>query len=72
MVEDSLDIETLEGAGTMRFELLKFPMCLDVLLVALGNGALFNGVARVIKARSPNTRMIAIQAAGAPAMVKSW
>ena len=38
----------------------------------LGNGALFNGVASVMKARSPETRMIAVQAAAAPAMVESW
>ncbi len=71
-VEDSLDIETLEGAGTMGLEWLAFPEPLDTLLVALGNGAMFNGVARVIKARRPETRMIAVQAAGAPAMIESW
>jgi threonine dehydratase len=71
-IEDGLDIETLEGAGTMGLELLEFPEPLDVLLVPLGNGAMFNGVARVLKARRPKTRMIAVQAAGAPAMVESW
>ncbi len=71
-VEDSLDIETLEGAGTMGLEWLNFPEPLDALLVALGNGAMFNGVARVMKARSPRTRLIAVQAAGAPAMIESW
>lgn len=71
-VEDSLDIETLEGAGTMGVEWLAFPQPLDTLLVALGNGAMFNGVARVIKAYRPQTRMIAVQAAGAPAMIESW
>jgi threonine dehydratase len=71
-IEDSLDIETVEGAGTMGLEWLDFPEPLDALLVALGNGAMFNGVARVLKARRPNTRMIAVQAAGAPAMIESW
>jgi threonine dehydratase len=71
-VEDSLDIETVEGAGTIGLEWIKFPEPLDVLLVALGNGALINGVARVIKAHRPATRVIAVQAAGAPAMVESW
>ncbi|HZS08199.1 MAG TPA: threonine/serine dehydratase [Blastocatellia bacterium] len=71
-VEDSLDIETLEGAGTMGLELLAFPEPLDALLIALGNGAMLNGVARVMKARSPRTRIIAVQAAGAPAMIESW
>lgn len=71
-VEDGFDIETLEGAATIGLEWLAFPEPLDALLVPLGNGALFNGVARVMKARSPRTRMIAVQAAGAPAMVESW
>jgi threonine dehydratase len=70
-VEDSLDIETLEGAGTMALELLCFPLELDALLIPLGNGALFNGIARVFKARHPQTRLIAVQAAGAAAMVES-
>ncbi|HMG89020.1 MAG TPA: pyridoxal-phosphate dependent enzyme [Chryseolinea sp.] len=71
-VEDSLDIETLEGAGTIGLELLDFPEPIDVLLVALGNGAMINGIGRIFKERSPHTRIIAVQAAGAPAMIESW
>lgn len=71
-VEDGLDVETVEGAGTMGLEWLAFPEPLDALLVALGNGAMFNGVATVLEARSPRTRMVAVQAAGAPAMIESW
>lgn len=71
-VEDGLDVETLEGAGTMGLEWLRFPGPLDALLVPLGNGAMFNGVAGVIKDRSPATRMVIVQAAGAPAMTESW
>ena len=71
-VEDGLDVETLEGAGTMALEWLRFPEPLDVLLVPLGNGAMFNGVAGVMKERSPDTKMVVVQASGAPAMVESW
>lgn len=71
-VEDSRDIETVEGAGTMGVEWSAFPEPLNALLVPLGNGAMFNGVARVMKDRRPRTRMIAIAAAGAPAMIDSW
>lgn len=71
-VEDGLDVETLEGAGTIGLEWLSLPEALDAVLIPLGNGALFTGVARVLKARSPRTRTIAVQAAGAPAMVESW
>jgi threonine dehydratase len=71
-VEDSLDVETVEGAGTIGLELLGYPDALDVLLVPLGNGGLFNGVATVFKALSPATRVVAVGAAGAPAMIESW
>lgn len=72
LIEDGRDVETAEGAGTIGLEWLTFGERLDSLLVPLGNGALFNGVARVVKARSPHTRTIAVQAAAAPAMVESW
>jgi threonine dehydratase len=45
---------------------------IDILLVALGNGALLNGVARIMKEKSPSTKIVAVQAKGAPAMVDSW
>ena len=72
MIEDSLDPATGEGAGTIGLELLASPERLETLLVPLGNGAMLGGIARVIKARSPETRVIAVQSTGAPAMVESW
>jgi threonine dehydratase len=71
-VEDSFDVETAEGAGTIGLELLQFPEPLQSLLIPLGNGALINGIARAVKAHSPQTQIIAIQSVGAPAMVESW
>ena len=71
MIEDALAIETVEGAGTIGLELLNIGR-LDAVLIPLGNGALFNGIARVFKALQPETKMIAVQAAGAPAMIDSW
>jgi threonine dehydratase len=70
-VEDGLDVETAEGAGTIALEWLERDEPLQDLLIPLGNGALFNGVARVMKERSPGTRITAVQAAGAPAMLES-
>jgi threonine dehydratase len=71
-VEDSFDIETLEGAATMALELLQLPLKIDSFAIPLGNGAMFNGIATVFKARSPQTKMVIVQASGAPAMVESW
>lgn len=71
MIEDGSAVETIEGAGTIATELLKVGT-LDAVLIPLGNGALFNGMATVLKALSPQTKRIAVQAAGAPAMADSW
>jgi len=71
-VEDSLDLETLVGAATIGLELLAFQPMPDVVLIPVGNGALFNGIARVMKAVHHSIQMVAIQAKGAPAMIDSW
>jgi threonine dehydratase len=71
-IEDSFDIETLEGAATMALELLQLPEKIDSFAIALGNGAMFNGIANVFKERSPQTEMVIVQASGAPAMIESW
>ena len=71
-VEDSLDVETLVGAGTIATELAQLPYTLHALLVPLGNGALINGIGTALKALSPDTQLIAVQSEGAPAMIESW
>ena len=71
MIEDALAIETVEGAGTIGIEFLNVGR-LDAILIPLGNGALFSGIARVFKDLQPETKTIAVQATGAPAMIDSW
>ncbi len=71
-VEDGYDVETAEGAGTIGFELISSPEKIDLLFVPLGNGALLNGVATAFKTKSPQTKVVAVQAKGAPAMMESW
>ncbi|WP_063936047.1 threonine ammonia-lyase [Actinokineospora spheciospongiae] len=72
LVEDSLDVDTCEGAATIALELLAGPARPDVLVIALGGGALASGVGYVTRQLSPDTRVIAVQPAGAPAMALSW
>jgi threonine dehydratase len=72
MIKDSLDIATCEGAGTIGIELLKWPEKLDIVLVALGGGAMLTGIGTWIKAKSPGTLVIGIVAEGASAMEESW
>ncbi|MFD5193940.1 threonine/serine dehydratase [Streptomyces sp. NPDC058357] len=72
LVEDSLDIETCEGAATIGLELVDTAPSFDTVLVALGGGALATGVGHVVKALAPEVEVICVQPLGAPAMTHSW
>ena len=72
LVEDSLDIETCEGAATIGLELVDTVSSFDAVLIALGGGALATGVGHVVKALAPDVEVICIQPLGAPAMTYSW
>lgn len=71
-VEDGRDVAITEGAGAIGVELARWPAPIDTLLVPLGNGALMGGVATWFKAHRPETRIVAVCAAGAPSMERSW
>jgi len=72
LVEDSLDIETCEGAATIGLELVEAAGKFDAVLIALGGGALATGVGHVLRALTPEVDVICVQPAGAPAMTESW
>jgi threonine dehydratase len=72
LVEDSLDIETCEGAATIGLELADAAASFDAVLIALGGGALACGVGHVLKALAPRVEVICVQPLGAPAMTLSW
>jgi threonine dehydratase len=72
LVEDSLDLETCEGAATIGLELADAAAPFDAVLIALGGGALATGVGHVLKALVPGAEVICVQPLGAPAMTLSW
>jgi threonine dehydratase len=72
LVEDSLVIETCEGAATIGLELVDAEPSFDAVLIALGGGALATGVGHVVKDLAPGTEVICVQPLGAPAMTRSW
>jgi threonine dehydratase len=72
LLEDSLDIETCEGAATIGLELAGTAPSFDAVLIALGGGALATGVGHVLKALAPEVEVICVQPLGAPAMTYSW
>jgi threonine dehydratase len=77
LIIDGQDPHIAIGAGTMAVELTDavergdLPS-LDALYVPVGNGALIAGVGTWLKAAAPATRVIGVQATGAPAMTYSW
>ena len=72
LVEDSLDIETCEGAATIGLELVDTVPSFDAVLIALGGGAIATGIGHVMKACAPDVEVICVQPLGAPALTHSW
>lgn len=71
-VDDGENAHLIAGAGTVGLEIGKSIEDIDVLYVPMGSGSLASGTATGIKAVQPNVRVVAVQAAGAPAMVESF
>jgi threonine dehydratase len=72
LVEDSLDLATCEGAATIGLELVRDDPGLDVVLVAVGGGAMASGIGYVMRSLAPDVEVVGIQPRGAPAMALSW
>jgi len=71
-VEDGAEPAIAEGAGTIALEITKALPALDAVLIPLGNGALATGMGCWLKHHSPQTRIIAVAAEGAPCMAHSF
>jgi threonine dehydratase len=72
LVEDSENLDTCEGAGTIGIELIEDERPVDAVLVALGGGAMATGVGYAFKCLAPQVEIICVQPRGAPAMALSW
>ncbi|UTF54349.1 threonine ammonia-lyase [Natronosalvus rutilus] len=59
------DEEIVAGQGTIGLELLEQYPEIDTVLVAIGGGGLISGIATVLKAHDPVTRVIGVQPEGA-------
>jgi threonine dehydratase len=71
LIVDGLDPAIAEGAGTIGVELTQMEP-VDTAVIQLGDGALITGVARWLKARSPQTKVVGVGASAAPAMAESF
>lgn len=65
--------ELVAGQGTVALEMLEqCPEGLDIVFVPVGGGSLAAGTTIVMKALSPMTKIIAVQAENAPAFHHAW
>jgi len=66
------DNNVIEGQGTIALELLnQIDKHFDYLIIPIGGGGLISGIITVFKELSPQTKIIGVEAKGAPAMFKS-
>jgi threonine dehydratase len=66
------DRQVIAGAATMSLEMLEQEPALDALVIAVGGGSQAVGAMTVARARRPDLRVYAVQAAGAPATHDSF
>jgi threonine dehydratase len=62
----------IAGAGTITLEILEQDPDVDAIFIAVGGGSQAVGALTVLRARKPEARVFAVQAAGAPAIYESW
>jgi threonine dehydratase len=61
----------IAGQGTVGLEILEDVPAPDMVIVPVGGGGLISGIATVIKAKQPSTRVIGVEPTGAAAMIAS-
>jgi threonine dehydratase len=77
LVTDGRETSFAVGAGTIGLEVTnavaarRLP-AIDTIYVPVGNGALIVGIGTWLRHASPSTRIIGVQAEGAPSMTLSW
>jgi len=73
LVHPGTEPALIAGVGTLALEMLEqVPSDLDAVVLPVGVGSCIAGCALAIKAISPGTRVIGVQAANAPAMYHAW
>lgn len=65
------DPQVIAGQGTIALELLQQLPGLDVVYVSIGGGGLISGIGSVLKAFSPNTRVVGVSAKNSAALAAS-
>jgi threonine dehydratase len=65
------DPAVVAGQGTVGLEILEQMPDVTTVLIAMGGGGLISGVSTAIKALAPHVRIIGIEAAGSPVLLRA-
>lgn len=65
------DVKVIEGQGTIGKEILEDLSEIDYLLLPVGGGGIASGTGSYFKEKSPLTKLVAVEPAGAPSLKKS-
>jgi threonine dehydratase len=71
-VHSANEPKLIAGVGTMAWEIFEKLPEPDVIFVPIGLGSGVSGTGIVARARSPQTKVVGVQAAGADSMIRSW
>jgi threonine dehydratase len=65
------DEQVVAGQGTVALELLRDLGPADIVVIAIGGGGLIAGMATVLRALHPNTRIVGVEPDGSPTLRRS-
>lgn len=65
------DWEVIAGQGTIGFEILHQQPRIDAIVAPIGGGGLLGGIACAVKETNPRVRVVGVQTARLPSMVKA-
>lgn len=70
-IDSCSDEQLIAGQGTIGLEIVEQNPSIDTIIVPIGGGGLITGVSIAAKTMNPDVKIIGVQTAACPAMVKS-
>ena len=70
-IDSCSDVQLIAGQGTVGLEIMEQNPDIDLILVPIGGGGLITGVSIAAKHMKPDVKIVGVQTAACPAMVKS-
>ena len=70
-IDSCSDVQLIAGQGTVGLEIMEQNPDIDLILVPIGGGGLITGVSLAAKHLKPGVRIVGVQTAACPAMVRS-